>query len=173
MTKGARGNLKLTKEAIVSVLGLVENDEPEERGRGLLGRDPATGRQNEEERSRRERTDRERKGHPDRKWDETKDKICRWCKILNLAGRHWNNDCRDKAKAKAALKEAETTGEHGVGKMFRDDTSDECDEAIFVLDYRSKTNIAVKIVIQQHKIDVQMVRFTSLKSSAMVRFTWR
>ena len=127
-TKGARGNLKLTKEAIVSVLGLVENDEPEERGRGLLGRDPATGRQNEEERSRRERTDRERKGHPDRKWDETKDKICRWCKILNLAGRHWNNDCRDKAKAKAALKEAETTGEHGVGKMFRDDTSDECDE---------------------------------------------
>ena len=46
-------------------------------------------------------------------------------------------------------------------------------DAIFVTYYRSKTNIAVKIVIQQHKIDVQMVRFTSLKPSAMVRFTWR
>ena len=116
---GAAGDLSKTKRAIISVLSTLEADDPQDMGRGLLGKgDPnrngndtkSTGNPNRRE------GDDKRPRHPDRPWDAARDNICKWCKILNQAGKHWNNDCRKKAEAKEVLKKSKEGGKGETGQ---------------------------------------------------------
>ena len=95
------------------MFGVIEIDA--EHGKAHIGKDPTTGRNrnensNSDANGRDKHSERERRGHPDRAFDRSKDGRCKWCRILDKEGNtergfHWNDDCRKKAQAKAKLEE--------------------------------------------------------------------
>jgi hypothetical protein len=123
LNQKARGDLTLTKKAIISALGEVEVDEAASlrlHGKSHLGWDPSRnerrGRDDDRkgekggknnDRDRRASSAGPRLNHPERAWSREQDGDCKLCELLEKpAGHHWHDDCPNKKAGLAARKKA-------------------------------------------------------------------